>query len=71
MITTSGGPDEGKVLKSDTIEYRGMFWLVPEWLQDRATGKEVPARSVCISLLPVPPKYSSKLILLPFFDRRV
>jgi hypothetical protein len=42
----------GIILKCDTIEFEGKYWLVPEWLENATTGKMQPLRIICLDLLP-------------------
>ena len=44
--------EPGKILKCDTIEFEGKFWLVPEWLEKAAIGEMQPLRIICLDLLP-------------------
>lgn len=36
----------GSIDKMDTIEWSGEYWLVPHWLDSRATGKTQPERII-------------------------
>ena len=42
----------GHLLKCDTIEYQGRFWLVPSWTENHTTGKMKPDRIICLNSLP-------------------
>ncbi|MFH1080743.1 MAG: hypothetical protein V1766_10900 [Pseudomonadota bacterium] len=42
----------GHLLKCDTIEFGGKFWLVPLWIENHATGKMRPERIICLDCLP-------------------
>jgi len=42
----------GHLLKCDTIEWQGKFWLVPEWIENHSTGKMRPVRIICLDSLP-------------------
>jgi hypothetical protein len=44
--------DDGYVYRMDTIEYEGRVWLVPAWLESRATGGRKPERMICLDNLP-------------------
>ena len=41
---------DGIIWKCDTIEYKGHFWLVPNWLEAPALGKMRPVRIVLLDL---------------------
>jgi len=43
---------EGIIYKMDTIEYQGKMWLVPEWLDSPLRGWRMPARIICLDVLP-------------------
>ncbi len=51
-LITFTDTDLGKILKCDTIEFEGKLWLVPEWLENAATGEMQPLRIICLDLLP-------------------
>lgn len=51
-LVTFNDSDLGKILECDTIEFKGKFWLVPEWLENATTGKMQPLRIICLDLLP-------------------
>ena len=42
----------GMIYKMDTIEYEGVFWLVPTWLEDPAEGRKRPERIVSLAAIP-------------------
>jgi hypothetical protein len=44
-------PMEFGVVLMDTIFHEGYFWLVPEWLESRAEGWQMPERIICLMLL--------------------
>ena len=50
MIST---PNNGgtNILKCDTIEFEGRFWLVPVWLEDDFGEIKTPKRIICMSVL--------------------
>jgi hypothetical protein len=39
---------ESKIYRVDTIEYEGMFWLVPEWNDFPEAGVTMPDRIICL-----------------------
>lgn len=43
--------DEG-LISFDTIEYEGMLWLVPQWIDTPRKGWSRPVRIVCLTILP-------------------
>lgn len=43
---------EGQIYRIDTIGYQGKMWLVPEWLDSPREGWRVPARIICLDVLP-------------------
>lgn len=42
----------GTLFHCDVVEFEGIFWLVPEWLENRDTGWKIPARIVSFQHLP-------------------
>jgi hypothetical protein len=52
MVAISGDPaTQGQVLKMDTIEHEGQFWLVPEWLDSQTEEWTMPARIILLDSL--------------------
>ena len=39
---------DGAHCEVDAIDYEGAFWLVPEWLDNRAEGYSAPLRIICL-----------------------
>jgi hypothetical protein len=37
------------LLRMDTIEFQGLFWLVPEWLEELNEGSIKPTRIICLA----------------------
>jgi len=48
VVAIQGG---NSLFLSDTIEYEGKLWLVPEWLESPTEGYKIPARIICLSNL--------------------
>lgn len=44
-------PTDDEILRMDTIEHQGLFWLVPQWIDTPRKGWSKPVRLVCLSLL--------------------
>lgn len=44
--------DDGSTATIDAIEYKGKFWLVPEWLEMPHEGLTMPARIILVDGLP-------------------
>lgn len=42
---------QGNIYKVDTIEYKGKFWLVPEWIDMPQEGLTMPARIILLDIL--------------------
>lgn len=42
----------GKIFKVDVIKYKDKFWIVPEWLENKAIGKMKPVRLILLDSLP-------------------
>lgn len=45
-------PMKDGLYQMSVVEYQGMFWLVPTWLDLPRKGWSKPARIVCLSLVP-------------------
>jgi hypothetical protein len=37
------------LLRMDTIEFQGLFWLVPDWLEELNEGLINPTRIICLA----------------------
>lgn len=51
MMSFSDG-EYGKIFKADVITHEGKSWIVPEWLENSATGKMKPVRLILLDSLP-------------------
>ena len=51
LIIIAFGQKNHEVRHADVIEHNGRFWLVPEWLDDKAKGISKPVRMVQINPL--------------------
>lgn len=52
-IAISGDPEtQGQILKMDTIEHEGQFWLVPQWIDSQTEEWTMPARIILLDSLP-------------------
>jgi hypothetical protein len=40
--------EDSMPLRVDTIEHRGKWWIVPEWLAGQTKGTARPARIICL-----------------------
>jgi len=45
--------DEGIISRVDTIEYKNILWLVPEWIDQPSTGISRPKRIISLRLTQV------------------
>jgi hypothetical protein len=45
--------DNGEQLRLDTISWRGMLWLVPNWRASKTAGKRQPVRIIRPHLISV------------------
>src|SRR5436309_1102869 len=43
---------DGMVSSMDVIEHQGIFWLVPQWLDNIAAGVSMPRRIVSLATIP-------------------
>jgi hypothetical protein len=51
-MMTFSDDDDGTIHKMDTIEYQGKMWLVAGWLDCPREGWRIPARIICLNVLP-------------------
>jgi hypothetical protein len=45
--------DGHSIFPMDTIEWKGMLWLVPEWIECKSEKWKRPARLICMAKLEV------------------